>query len=115
VGLAHLTHIPTPVTVKIMSITAVIKNPDFQLISEFAQPDAKRRLSLGAASGDATAYNVYRNALGQIILDPVKAIPSSEMWLYENAQALARVKQGLRESAKGKSVYRGSFAKHAKR
>jgi hypothetical protein len=36
------------------------------------------------------------------------------MWLYENAEALASVKQGLRESAEGKSVYRGSFAKHAR-
>jgi hypothetical protein len=44
----------------------------------------------------------------------VKAIPASEMWLYENPQALASVKQGLRESAEGKRVYRGSFAKHAK-
>jgi hypothetical protein len=93
--------------------SAVIKNTDFQLISEFAQPDAKRRLSLGEALGGATAYNIYRNPLGQLILDPVKAVPTSEMWLYENAAALASVKQGLRESAEGKSVERGSFAKYA--
>ncbi|MGP8174936.1 MAG: hypothetical protein ACLP7O_10355 [Terracidiphilus sp.] len=97
-----------------MSTLAVIKDTDFQLVSEFAQPDAKKRLSLGAAVRDATAYNIYRNPLGQLILDPVKAIPASEMWLYENAQALASVKQGLRESAEGKNVYRGSFARHAK-
>jgi hypothetical protein len=97
-----------------MAPSAVIKNNDFQLVSEFAQPDAKKRLSLGEALAGATAYNIYRNALGQLILDPVKAIPASEMWLYENPQALASVKQGLRESAEGKSAYRGSFAKHAK-
>jgi hypothetical protein len=44
----------------------------------------------------------------------VKAIPASEMWLYENADALASVKQGLRESAEGKSVNRGSFGKFAR-
>jgi hypothetical protein len=97
-----------------MSTFAVIKDTDFQLVSEFAQPDAKKRLSLGAALRDATAYNIYRNPLGQLILDPVRTIPVSEMWLYENPQALASVKQGLRESADGKSVYRGSFARHAK-
>jgi hypothetical protein len=59
------------------------------------------------------AFNIYRNRLGQLTLDPVKAVPASEMWLYENAQALASVKQGLRESAEGKSVDRGSFAKYA--
>jgi len=97
-----------------MPTSAIIKDSDFQLISEFAQPDAKKRLSLGEAVGGATAYNIYRNFLGQPILDPVKTIPASEMWLYENPEALASVKQGLRESAEGRSVYRGSFAKFAK-
>jgi len=97
-----------------MPTSAVIKNADFELVTEFAQPDAKKRLSLGEAASGAKAYNIYRNNLGQLILDPVKTIPASEMWLYENADALASVKQGLRESAQGKSVYRGSFAKHAK-
>jgi hypothetical protein len=97
-----------------MPTSAVIKNSDFQLISEFAQPDAKKRLSLGEALSGATAYNIYRNALGQVVLDPVKAVPASEMWLYENPEALASVKQGLRESAEGKTVYRGSFARYAK-
>jgi hypothetical protein len=97
-----------------MPTSAVIKDNDFQLISEFAQPDAKKRLSLGAALRDATAYNIYRNPLGQLILDPVRTIPVSEMWLYENPPALASVKQGLRESAERKSVYRGAFARRAK-
>ncbi len=97
-----------------MSTVAVIKDTDFHLVSEFAQPDAKKRLSLGAALSDAKAYNIYRNPLGQLILDPVRTIPASEMWLYENPTALASVKRGLRESAEGKSVARGSFAKYAK-
>jgi len=96
-----------------MSAPAVIKNADFRLVTEFAQPDAKKRLSLGEAGSGATAYNIYRNSLGQVFLDPVKAIPASETWLYENPEALASVKQGLRESAEGKSVDRGSFAKYA--
>jgi hypothetical protein len=98
-----------------MSISTIIKSSDFELVSEFTQPDAKKRLSLGEALRGATAYNVYRNPLGQLILDPVKTIPAHEMWLYENPQALASVKQGLRESAEGKTVYRGSFARHAKK
>lgn len=97
-----------------MPTSTIIKNSDFELVSEFAQPDAKKRLSLGDALRGATAYNIYRNPLGQLVLDPVKTVPASEMWLYENAEALASVKKGLRESAEGKSVYRGSFAKHAK-
>jgi len=45
--------------------------------------------------------------------DPVKTVPTSEMWLYENAEALASVKQGLRELAEDKIIDRGSFAKFA--
>ncbi|MGA3047317.1 MAG: hypothetical protein ABSD67_11875 [Terracidiphilus sp.] len=97
-----------------MPTSTIIKSPDFELVSEFAQPDAKKRVSLGAALSGATAYNIYRNPLGQLILDPVKTVPASEMWLYENAEELARVKQGLKESAEGKAVYRGSFAKYTK-
>ena len=93
--------------------TAVIKRTDFQLISEFMRPDAKKRVLLGEVSS-GTAFNVYRNSVGQIVLDPVKAIPASETWLWETPAALAAVKQGLRESAEGKRVFRGSFAKHAK-
>jgi hypothetical protein len=94
--------------------SAIIKDSEFELVTEFAQPDAKRRLSLGESAGGAKAYNIYRNGLGQLILDPVKTIPASELWLYENPEALASVKQGLRETAEGKSVYRGSFANYAK-
>jgi hypothetical protein len=93
-----------------MSTASVLKNTDFQLITEFAQPDAKKRITLGEALRGATAFNIYRNPLGQLILDPVKTVPASELWLYENQQALASVKQGLRESAEGKTVDRGSFA-----
>ena len=97
-----------------MLASTVIKNTDFELVTEFAQPDAKKRLSLGEALGGATAFNIYRNSFGQVILDPVKAVPASETWLYENPEALASVKRGLRESAEGKSVDLGSFAKYAR-
>jgi len=113
VGAAHLTHIPTNAMLGFVPSSPIVRDANFQLVSEFAQPDAKRRLSLGEALAGATAYNIYRNSFGQLILDPVKAVPASEMWLYENPPALASVKRGLRESAEGKTVYRGSFAKHA--
>jgi hypothetical protein len=42
-----------------------------------------------------------------------KTIPESEQWLHKNPQSLASVKQGLKESAEGKGIYLGSFAKYA--
>ncbi|MDX6765671.1 MAG: hypothetical protein SFU85_02665 [Candidatus Methylacidiphilales bacterium] len=93
-----------------MASSTVIKNQDFQLISEFARTDSKKRLSLGEAAA-AGAFNIYCNSLGQIVLDPVKVVPASEAWLYENPKALATVRQGLKESAEGKSRHRGSFVR----
>jgi hypothetical protein len=96
-----------------MATNAVIKDDDFELVSEFMQPDAKKRLSLGAAA-EGKAYNVYKNSLGQLILDPVRTVPASEVWLYENPKALASVKQGLKEAKAGNTVERGSFFKNVK-
>lgn len=93
----------------------VIKDPHFELITEIQKPDAKKRLSLGLAIEHVgSAYNIYRNRLGQIVLDPVKAVPAYETWLFENKPALASVKRGLADSAAGRTKNLGSFAAHAK-
>lgn len=97
-----------------MSATNVIKMQNFELVAEFTQPDSKKRISLGEALSTVSAFNIYRNSLGQIILDPVKTIPVSETWLFENPEALASLKQGLKDSAKGATRYRGSFSQYAK-
>ncbi|MDR2862474.1 MAG: hypothetical protein LBV54_01155 [Puniceicoccales bacterium] len=94
--------------------TSILKDTRFTLVSEFAKPDSKKRLSLGAAltSSDRTssAFNVYCNTLGQIILDPVQAIPESEAWLFANKEALEAVRVGLTQSANGETHDLGSFA-----
>jgi hypothetical protein len=94
----------------------VIKDTHFELITELQKPDAKKRLSLGLAVQEdiGSAYNIYRNQLGQIMLDPVKAVPAYETWLFDNKSALASVKRGLADSAAGRTKNLGSFAAHAK-
>jgi len=92
----------------------VIKDNRFKLVTEIQRPDAKKRLSIGQAMEEpAAAYNIYRNALGQIVLDPVKAVPVYETWLFENQEALASVKRGLTDSAAGRTKNLGSFESHA--
>lgn len=91
----------------------VVKNPNFKLVTEMQKPDAKKRLSIGQAMEDAAAYNIYRNALGQIVLDPVKAVPVHEAWLFENKDALSSVKRGLKDSAAARTKDLGSFASNA--
>jgi hypothetical protein len=90
-------------------MSSIVKDESFELVAEFVRPDAKKRITLGLATASKVVYQIYRNRLGQIMLDPVKPVPAYESWLYENPAALAAVKQGLKESAEGKQVYRGSF------
>jgi len=92
----------------------VIKDSNFKLVTEMQKPDAKKRLSIGQAMEDAAAYNIYRNPLGQIVLDPVKAVPLHEAWLYENKEAMASVKRGIADSAAGRTRSLGAFAPNAR-
>ena len=97
-----------------MGTTQVIKDTDFELVVESQKPDAKKRLSIGQAMMAGVAYAIYRNGLGQIVLDPVVTVPASEVWLFKNKKALASVKRGLEDSAAGRTHNLGSFAAHAK-
>ena len=94
--------------------SAVIKNTDFRLVTEFARTDAKKRLSLGEALVGSSAFNVYRNAVGQLFLDPVKAIPADEAWLFESPAKLASVRRGFEQADSGETHILGDFSKHAK-
>jgi len=97
-----------------MAMTQVIRDPEFELMVESQKPDSKKRLSIGQAMVAGVAYAIYRNSLGQIVLDPVVTIPASEVWLFKNKKALASVKRGLQDSAAGRTHNLGSFAAHAK-
>lgn len=90
--------------------TPLLRNTDFELVTEFIKPDKKKRITLGAASLMG-AFNMYLNKFGQIVLDPVRTVPASEAWLHENKSAMAAVQKGLKESAAGDVHYLGSMTK----
>ena len=77
------------------------------------RPDSKGRIALGALAKGVSSFRVHQQKDGRIMLEPYSEIPLREQWLYKNPIALAAVEQGLRESAEGKTVYLGSFAKYA--
>lgn len=93
----------------------IIKETTITRVAESVKPDSKKRVVLPkSAVREGVTYHIYQNSSGQIILDPQVTIPASEAWLFDNKDILALVDKGMTESAKGKSLKRGSFAKHIK-
>ena len=94
-----MTYIPTGGKI----LPVVIKDPDFKKIADSVKPDAKKRILLHKVQmREGITYHVYSNNMGQIILDPQVTIPASEIWLYNNPEALESVRRGLSDAARGK-------------
>jgi hypothetical protein len=82
----------------------VIRDLVFEKIADSVKPDAKKRVILQHVQiQEGITYHIYKNSLGQIVLDPQVTIPASEAWLFNNPEALASVKRGLLEAAQGKA------------
>lgn len=82
----------------------ILKDAEFEELTQ-ARVDAKRRVALGKVLGvQVTSFRVYRNAHGQMLLDPMVSIPAHEAWLFKNKRALRLVQRGLEEAAQGRLV-----------
>ena len=79
---------------------------------KYLKPDSKGRIQLGSRAKNIVRYQIIEENDGRIVLLPEVAIPANEVWLYKNKEAFAAVKQGLEQSASGKTKKRGSFAKY---
>jgi hypothetical protein len=58
-------------------------------------------------------FGVYVNDAGQVLLSPEVSVPMHEAWLLRNPEALAKVKEGIRQASEGQLESIGSFAKYA--
>jgi hypothetical protein len=93
----------------------VIKDLDFKKVADSVRPDTKKRVVLQHVQiQEGITYHIYKNSLGQIMLDPQVTIPASELWVFDNKDVLAAIDQSMAESAKGQLINRGSFAKYVK-
>ena len=86
-----------------MTKTAILRDAEFEPVSE-ARIDAKHRVALGKVVGPVTSFKIYRNAHGQIILDPMVSIPAHEAWLFKNKRAAKLVRQGLEDAKQHRLV-----------
>jgi len=76
---------------------------DFEEV-ESKTVDQRNRLVLSVLQKlpEVKRVKVYINLQGEILIRPMVEIPASEAWLYQNKKALASVRRGLEQAAKGK-------------
>ena len=67
--------------------------------------DSRKRVPLGKLlNGMSVVLFDAKIIDGKIVLEPMKVVPEREAWLYKNPKALASVKRGLKNAAKGEVV-----------
>ena len=65
--------------------------------------DSRKRVPLGRLLPDDSVSLFDASVVdGKIVLEPMRAVPAKEAWLYKNPEALASVQQGLKEAGEGK-------------
>lgn len=77
------------------------------------RPDSKGRITLGEWAKDISGFSVHQERNGTIILEPFVEIPAHEKWLYDNKNALKKVKIGLKQAGNSKLIDKGSFSQFA--
>jgi hypothetical protein len=84
---------------------SLVRDTEFKKLADNVKPDAKNRVNLhGIKVPQGVIYHIYCNRSGQIVLDPQVAVPASEVWLFQNPEALASIRRGLNEAKKGKTT-----------
>ena len=84
-------------------MVAILKDTDLKRVAGNVKPDTKKRVVLPKTLvGEGITYHIYSNKFGQIVLDPQVTIPASEVWLFNNPDALASVQRGLSDAVQGK-------------
>ncbi|MCX5831747.1 MAG: hypothetical protein NT140_07655 [Deltaproteobacteria bacterium] len=64
--------------------------------------DERNRLTVGEILKGSKRIRLYRNDRGEVLLQPIAEIPASELWLFQNPEAINDVREGLREVSQGK-------------
>jgi len=53
--------------------------------------DERNRLTVGEILKGCKRIRLYRNVSGEVLLQPIVEIPASELWLFQNTEAINSV------------------------
>ncbi|MFC1771562.1 hypothetical protein ACFLZV_06730 [Candidatus Margulisiibacteriota bacterium] len=76
------------------------------------RPDSKGRILLGKLAKGFSSFDIQEIDYGEFIVKAKVEIPAKEKWLYENKEAMKKVKRGIEQAEKGKMRSRGKFSKY---
>ncbi len=84
-----------------------LQNNNIKINDEFQEIDTRtidnrNRLTIGELAQGFNRVRLYKNKMGEILLKPVVEIPASELWLFQNKEALENVQKGLKDISEGK-------------
>jgi hypothetical protein len=74
--------------------------------------DSKGRLTLGESFANRTVI-IEDHGEGELLVRLARVIPEREAWLYDNKEALAAVRRGLKQATEGKFAKKGPDLKSA--
>ena len=83
-------------------------------ITKTIRVDAKGRVNLGVLPEEISGFKLTTDKSGRYILEPLSEIPTREMWLHKNPEAMASLDRGLKELGEGKKGVKMSFVKYLK-
>lgn len=66
--------------------------------------DDRNRLTIGDLFKGYKRVRLYKNERGELLIQPTVEIPASELWLFQNKEALKAVRTGLKDASEGKIV-----------
>jgi hypothetical protein len=84
-----------------MQKNSVKVNDEFMEIGTRAIDD-RNRLTIGELLKGSKRVRLYKNNRGEVLVQPVVEIPASELWLFQDKEALENVKKGLKDVAEGR-------------
>jgi len=84
-----------------------MKNNTLRINDEFQEVDTKTiddrtRITLGDLFKGYKRVRLYRNDRGEVLLQAITEIPASEVWLFQNKEALESVMEGLEDASEGR-------------
>ena len=67
------------------------------------RPDSAGRVTLGNLADGVSSFHVFLTENNELLLKPFAEIPTNELWLFNNKEALSRVHQGIQEIESGET------------